>query len=34
MYIYIVNIKMTLHIHVRLYCKNVPIQLVMGLPRI
>ena len=30
----LMHIKMTLHIHVLVYCKNVPTQLIMGLPRI
>ena len=34
MYVYIVHIKITLHIQVLVYCKNVPTQLIMGLPRI
>ena len=34
MYMYIVHIKMTLHIQVLVYCKNVPTHLIMGLPRI
>ena len=33
-YIYIVHIKLTLHIHILVYCKNVPTQLIMDLPRI
>ena len=27
------HIKITLHIQVLVYCKNVPAQLIMGLPR-
>ena len=34
MYIYIVHIKMTLHIHVLVYCKNVPTQLILGYPEL
>ena len=33
MYVFIVHIKITLHIQVLVYYKNVPTQLIMGLPR-
>ena len=33
MYAYIVDITITLHIQVLAYCKNVPTQLIMGLPK-
>ena len=31
---YIVHVKITLHIQVFVYLKNVPTKLIMGLPRI
>ena len=31
---YIVHIKITLHIQVPVYCKNVPTHVIMGLPKI